>query len=110
MRLLLDQNLSPRLVSRLQEAFPGCAHVRDFELQSADDIDIWTFAIDEAFAIVSKDSDFHQLAFAEGPPPKIVWIQRGNCASSDIAELLNSARAAVEKFLEEPETAFLILE
>ena len=110
MKLLLDQNLSPRLVKRLQEFFPGCAHVRDFELESADDFDIWTFAIDEGFAIVSKDSDFHQLAFAEGPPPKIVWIQRGNCTSCDIAELLHAARGAIEEFLEEPETAFLILE
>lgn len=110
MKLLFDQNLSPRLVQRLQIDFPGCAHVRDFQLQAATDSEIWAFAVREGFAIVSKDSDFHQLAFAQGPPPKVVWIQRGNCTTSDIAQLLRSAREAVEKFLEEDETAFLILE
>lgn len=110
MKLLLDQNLSPRLVPRLQEYFPGCAHVRNFELQASEDLEIWEFAIREGFAIVSKDSDFHQLAFAEGPPPKVVWIQRGNCTTNDIVELLRLARDAVYAFLEEPETAFLILE
>lgn len=110
MKLLLDQNLSPRLVNRLQADFPGCAHVRDFELQSAEDLEIWAFAVREGFAIVSKDSDFHQLAFADGPPPKVVWIQRGNCTTDDIAKLLRSARGAIEHFLEEPRTAFLVLE
>jgi len=109
-KLLLDQNLSPRLVKRLQGIFPGCAHVRDFSLHSADDLEIWAFAIGEGFAIVSKDSDFHQLAFTEGPPPKVIWIQRGNCRTDDIAGLLHAAHRAVEEFLEEPETAFLILE
>jgi predicted nuclease of predicted toxin-antitoxin system len=109
-KLLFDQNLSPRLVQRLQPDFPGSAHVRDFQLEAATDPEIWTFALREGYAILSKDSDFHQLAFAQGPPPKVVWIQRGNCTTSDIAELLRSARGTVEKFLEEPETAFLILE
>lgn len=110
MKLLFDQNLAPHLVQRLQHDFPGCAHVRDFNLQAATDPEIWAFALREGYAILSKDSDFHQLAFAQGPPPKVVWIQRGNCSTSGIEELLRSARETVAQFLEEPDTAFLILE
>jgi len=109
-KLLFDQNLSPRLVKRLQGVFPGCAHVRDFELQSAEDLEIWVFAIREGFVIVSKDSDFHQLAFTHGPPPKVIWVQRGNCTTNDIANVLSAAREAIENFLREPETAFLVIE
>lgn len=59
MNLLLDHNLSPRLVSKLSDDFPGTIHVRDIELQSAPDEVVWDFAIEHNCAIVSKDSDFH---------------------------------------------------
>lgn len=109
MKLLLDQNLSPRLVPRLRDAFPECAHVRDFGLASATDRGIWEFAIDHRYAIVSKDSDFHQLAFTEGPPPKVIWIQRGNCSTSAINELLLQAEPSIRKFLADGTSSFLVL-
>jgi predicted nuclease of predicted toxin-antitoxin system len=34
-KLLFDQNLSPRLPARLAAEYPGSAHVRDFGLQVA---------------------------------------------------------------------------
>ena len=37
MKLLFDQNLSHRIVSMLADSFPASAHVRDFDLQRADD-------------------------------------------------------------------------
>lgn len=63
MKLLFDHNLSPRLVRQLSDVFPHCAHVRDFSLHRADNLVVWQFAIENGFMIVSKDSDFHQLAF-----------------------------------------------
>ncbi len=109
MKLLLDHNLSPRLVSRLSHLYPGTAHVRDFELQSAHDEPIWKFAIEHEFSIISKDSDFHQLAFVEGPPPKVIWIRLGNCSTGAIEHLLIQSRAEVSRFIEDEESAFLIL-
>ena len=44
MKLLFDQNLSHRLVSMLADIFPDSAHVRNFDLQRADDATIWEFA------------------------------------------------------------------
>ena len=37
MRLLFDQNLSPRLVSALSDRYPDSLHVRDAGLATADD-------------------------------------------------------------------------
>jgi predicted nuclease of predicted toxin-antitoxin system len=37
MRLLLDQNLSPRLNELLADLFPGSMHVKDVGLESATD-------------------------------------------------------------------------
>ena len=44
MKLLFDQNLSPRLVQRLAGIYPDFAHVMDIGLSAADDRTIWAFA------------------------------------------------------------------
>jgi len=108
-KLLFDQNLSPYLVSKLVDLFPHSAHVRDFDLQRADDEHLWRFAIEHGFAIVSKDSDFHQRSFLYGPPPKVSWIQRGNCPTETIELILRERAPDIRYFLDTPEAAFLML-
>ncbi|MBI4604306.1 MAG: DUF5615 family PIN-like protein [Planctomycetes bacterium] len=81
MKLLFDQNLSHRLVSLLGDLFPGSAHVRDFGLALAPDPAVWAFAKVQAYTIVSKDDDFHQLSFLHGAPPKVVWLRFANCST-----------------------------
>ena len=88
MRLLLDQNLSPRLVSALADVFPGSIHVRDVGLSRATDDAVWNYAAQHGHVIVSKDAEFHQRSFLLGHPPKVVWIRRGNCSTRDIETLL----------------------
>lgn len=41
MRLLLDANLSPRLVRLLDDLFPGSAHVSHVGLERASDDQLW---------------------------------------------------------------------
>ena len=71
MRLLLDQNLSPRLLPFLGDFYPGSRHVRELGLQAADDDAVWRHAAEHGFAIVSKDADFHERSFLLGHPPKV---------------------------------------
>ena len=78
MRLLFDQNLSRLLVGRFAEEFPDSVHVTDVGLDRATDREVWDFARAGGYVIVSKDSDFRQLAFLFGPPPKVVWLRVGN--------------------------------
>ncbi len=86
--LLFDQNLSFKLCKILAGEFPGCEHVRDAGLSSADDADVWKHAAANGLMIVSKDQDFRQRAMLFGPPPKCIWIRLGNCSTADIASLL----------------------
>jgi predicted nuclease of predicted toxin-antitoxin system len=74
-KLLFDQNLSPKLIAALEDLFPGSLHVREVALAQAGDEAVWNHAADHGFAIVSKDSDFHQRSFLYGPPPKVVWVR-----------------------------------
>jgi len=57
-KLLLDENISPRLTGVLADIYPGSAHLQDYGLGSADDMAVWQYAKDNGFTIVSKDSDF----------------------------------------------------
>lgn len=110
MRLLLDQNLSHRLVSLLGDVYPGSVHVRQVGLAEADDAAVWEHALREGLVIVSKDADFYQRSLLLGPPPRVVWIRRGNCSTRDVESILRRHRADVERFCGDEAAAILVLE
>ena len=72
LKLLLDQNLSPSLLPRLQDLCPDSAHVQEVHLDRASDNIVWEFARDKGFAVVTQDSDFADRALLYGSPPKII--------------------------------------
>ena len=88
MKLLLDENLSPKLPALIAAQFPGSLHIRDCGLKGATDKAIWEFARANNFTIVSKDSDFYQRSLFYGSPPKIVWLRIGNCTRDEVVQLL----------------------
>jgi predicted nuclease of predicted toxin-antitoxin system len=108
-KLLLDQNLSPRLTKILAAVYPGTTHVRDAGLETADDDTVWVYAAEHGYAIVSKDADFHQRSFVLGHPPKVVWIRRGNCSTSEIEEILRAHHGDLLAFERDEHGAFLAL-
>ena len=81
MRLLLDNNLSPRLVQRLEDIFPETNHVALLGLDQATDTVVWDTAQEQGYTLISKDSDFNDLLMAKGFPPKVIWLRIGNCTN-----------------------------
>ena len=110
MRLLFDENLSPRLPERLTAEFPGSCHVRSVRLRGAEDATIWEYAAQHGFVIISKDNDFRQLSFLKGPPPKVVWLSIGNTGTESVLQLLRDRLSIVAAFEADPETGLLPLE
>jgi predicted nuclease of predicted toxin-antitoxin system len=108
-KLLLDQNLAPRLVERLQDAFPGTIHVRELGLERAEDRVIWDFAKESGYAILSKDADFHQMSFVFGHPPKVVWVGLGNCTTEEVLQTVLARVEDIAAFEVDDEAAFLRL-
>ena len=109
MKLLLDENLSRRLVNRVADLFPESAHLVEVGLLQAADSTIWEFAKANGFCIVSADSDFYELAAANGPPPKVIWL-KGCDYPTDVAEdLLRGQAIRIAEFLNDLEVAVLIL-
>jgi predicted nuclease of predicted toxin-antitoxin system len=109
-KLLLDENLSPRLIRRLATLFPGSQQVDHVGLHGRRDRVIWDYAGFHRFTIVSKDNDFRQLSFLKGPPPKVVWLSVGNAGTDVIGDLLERSYQRIAAFLEDPEEGLLVLE
>jgi predicted nuclease of predicted toxin-antitoxin system len=73
-KLLLDENLSDRVVYRIIDLYPNSEHVKPLALANTDDGIIWEYAKANDFVIVSKDSDFHQRSLLYGHPPKLALV------------------------------------
>lgn len=92
MKLLFDQNLSPRLPRLLADIYAESIHIREVGLRDADDSAIWQYAKLEGYTIVSKDSDFQQRSLLQGAPPKFIWLRVGNCSVKRIESVLKVFR------------------
>jgi predicted nuclease of predicted toxin-antitoxin system len=109
MKLLLDEDLAPRLARALAVVYAGTAHVVDCGLSATADEQIWQYARQGGYAIVSKDGDFRDRSAAEGPPPKLIWLRLGNASTSEIETVLLNHADTIEEFLESSERACLVV-
>lgn len=96
MKLLLDENLSRRIVPFLQIAFPGSSQVALLGLETATDAEIWRYARENGFVIVSRDSDFHERSLIEGHPPQVVWLKIPNRSRAAVLNILLEYRIEIE--------------
>lgn len=98
MKLLLDQNISRRIVPSLSEVFPESTHVAYLEMsEQTTDKDIWQYALDCDYAIVTLDADFHELALLYGAPPLVIWLKCGNQRKEAILDKIMNAKTNIEQ-------------
>ncbi len=109
MKLLFDENLAARLVQGLKDVYPGSSHVANQGLQQGSDLEIWEFAKENSFAIVSKDDDFLQHSAVHGHPPKVILIRIGNCSTAQIMELLRRSQSDLNAFADDETSSVLVL-
>ncbi len=107
MKLLLDQNISKRIVPALQACYPDTSQAYIEGLETASDQKIWAFAKENDFIIVTKDSDFHEFSLMYGPPPKVIWLKCGNQSNQFIRDLLLNMLELITAFEEESSAACL---
>src|SRR5688500_1422285 len=109
MKLLFDQNLSPKLIKTLGDIFPNSNHVFTLGLDESNDTEVWEYAKDNDFALVTKDADFGDLSILRGFPPKVIWIRRGNCKTSDIEAILRNNVEAIKELETEEQIGLITL-
>lgn len=110
MKLLFDENLSQRLVKMLLVEFPDSTHPELLNKRGDTDANIWEYARQNGFVIVSKDNDFRQKSFLYGHPPKVIWLSIGNAGTREVASLLQDKSDRVRSFAENAEESLLVLE
>lgn len=108
-RLLFDQNLSPKIVKRLSNIYSNSNHLDLLGLGTAEDTLVWEHAKDNDFVVVTKDADFADLSVLRGFLPKVLWIRRGNCSTTDIENLLRDHHANIEDLAADSTSGILTL-
>jgi predicted nuclease of predicted toxin-antitoxin system len=103
MKLLFDQNLSPKLTTYFDDA----VHVRNLGLDESDDLFVWEYAKSNSFTIVTKDSDFNNIVSLFGFPPKVIWLRKGNCSTTLIKEILSEHTDVISLFINDTENGIL---
>jgi predicted nuclease of predicted toxin-antitoxin system len=109
LKLLFDENLSPKLVTALNDIFDNAKHVRDFGLSAKSDLAIWQLAKAANFIIVTKDDDFRHLSFLHGAPPKVVIVALGNVTTAQIERAIRSSFSKIRDFSADAESSVLAL-
>jgi len=109
MKLLFDQNLSIKLCRQVADLFPGSSQVGQLGLAQADDRTIWQYAKANGFTLVSLDADFAELATLTGPPPKLIWLRRGNQPTATFEKLLRDHAEVIAAFERDESAACLEL-
>jgi len=106
---MLDENLSDRIISRIADLYPGSTHLKTHSLIHMDDTMIWDFVKSGDYMITSKDWDFHQLSLLRGFPPKVIYLDIGNCSTQEIVNLLRDKVSDIQTFYDNPLESLLIL-
>ena len=107
MKILFDQNISFRLVRKINDIFPFAKQVRELNLENSTDRQIWEFAKKNDYTIITFDADFYDFSIIWGHPPKIVWIRTGNKTTKEVELILRNHVQTIEDFSKDDELACL---
>jgi len=108
-RLLFDEHLSPRLVSRLADLFPDSTHVQLVGLRGASDRTLWQYARDHGLTLVSRDADFQGLSGVLGAPPKLVVLRIPDGPAAVAEAVLRRHAEAIQALAVSEDDALLLL-
>ncbi len=100
MKLLFDQNISFRIVKEMEVLFPKSKQVCDLGFENTSDLNIWNFAKENNFTIVTFDADFYDISLLKGIPPKIIWLRTGNTSTKNLEKLLKNNFELISDFID----------
>jgi predicted nuclease of predicted toxin-antitoxin system len=97
-KLLFDQNVSYRIVRKLDALFPKSEQVKRLGYDNKSDRFLWEFAKRFGFTIVTYDSDFHNLSQQFGHPPKLIWVKSKNQTTDNLERLFLNHFQSISDF------------
>lgn len=101
MKIVIDMNISPDLVSILKDSGFEAIHWLTVGISNAPDREIIAWAKDNNHVIVTHDLDFGAiLAVSQASAPSVIQIRTQNLLSSDFQALLISVLKQFQSELE----------
>ena len=110
MKLLLDENISRRIVPALQDRFPGSSQVALLGLERASDAQLCDFAADQGFMLCSKDDHFQRLVTSRGYRPKLIRLAIGNATNDRVLAALLAAADRLELALGQDDVGIAVID
>jgi predicted nuclease of predicted toxin-antitoxin system len=106
MKILIDQNISFRVIPLIKAYFTVVDHV--IPLGWLNYSDHLIFKSSKKYdAILTQDDDFENILLLNGKPPKIIRIRAGNLNTVQLSIIVNQNIGVIEKFINNTETDFL---
>ena len=78
-------------------------------MDQAEDVEVWEYARHNGYLVVTKDADFGELSTLQGFPPKVIWLQLGNCTTGQVERLLRLHYEAIQQLVESESIGILSL-
>src|SRR5690606_6451264 len=103
MKLLFEQNISFRLLRKIEGQYPQARQVKEVGLEDVTDMQIWEYARINKFTIVTFDSDLFEIANLKEHPPKIIWLRTGNITTVNLEKVLLKRKELIEDFISNPD-------
>ena len=104
MKLLLDENLSWRIITKLYPFFEVIVHSSELEIfQPPTDLSLWNYAKTNGFTIVSKDDDFEKIVLLRKAPPKLIYLKTFNLNTNKIVDLIIEKLDKINEFYDSDE-------
>ncbi len=75
-------------------------HVVEVALDEAIDSEIWKFAIEKGYVLITKDEDFSQRASLPNASVEVVWVRLGNCRKDVLLAAFDSVMSQMHSALE----------
>lgn len=97
--ILIDEQLPPSIAAFLTESGLEAVHVRGLDLNESPDESIWLIAASKDWVVMTKDSDFLQIAMASRQG-RLIHIGLGNASASLLRTYLRSHIPRIHQFIQ----------
>jgi predicted nuclease of predicted toxin-antitoxin system len=109
-RVLIDENLSERLLPPLGDLISELLHVRTLGLAGASDARVWELARQrQCDPLLTTDGDFVGHSLMHGAPPKVVYLARQDARTATVAARIRAGIGVIRLLVASDEVTYVVL-
>jgi predicted nuclease of predicted toxin-antitoxin system len=98
---LVDNQLPDALCNFLTAQGHRSSHVLGLQMDEASDVQIWDYAANGKWIVVSKDEDFLHLANRQGDSGRLLWVRIGNCRKQTLLQAFHRELPGIVRAFDE---------